>query len=58
MTNGPDPLTDPIPDDQTRLGTTALSIHELARAERKARRGTTYRPPRYRRILRALGWIR
>lgn len=41
-----DPLTDPIPEDQTRLGTTALTLHELARAARKARVGTIYRSRR------------
>lgn len=42
-----DPLTDPIPEDQTRLGDSALTLHELARAEHrnrlKARIGTVYR---------------
>lgn len=51
----PDPLTDPIPEDQTRLGDDALTLHELARAERKARIGTVYRSPRgLRRIFRAM----
>lgn len=51
----PDPLTDPIPEDQTRLGDDALTLHELARAERKAIRGTVYRSPRgLRRIFRAM----
>lgn len=51
----PDPLTDPIPEDQTRLGDSALTLHELARAERKAQVGTVYQSPRgFRRILRAL----
>lgn len=39
----PDYLTDPIPEDQTRLGDDALTLHELARAERKMQTGTVYR---------------
>lgn len=54
-----DPLTDPIPEDQTRLGDDALTLHELARAERQRQAlkagGTVYRSPRgLRRIFRAM----
>lgn len=38
----PDPLTDPIPEDHTRLGDDALTLHELARAEHRLKRGTLY----------------
>lgn len=51
-----DPLTDPIPEDQTRLGDTALTLHELARAEHRAQRGTVYwHETLARRIIRTLG---
>lgn len=38
-----DPLTHHIPEDQTRLGDDALTLHELAAAEHRAKRGTLYR---------------
>lgn len=50
-----DPLTDPIPEDQTRLGDSALTLHELARAQRKRETGTVYRRATLlRRIVRRL----
>lgn len=50
-----DPLTGPIPEDKTRLGDDALTLHELAAAEQRTKRGTVYsgKPRAWRRIVRA-----
>lgn len=58
-----DPLNDPIPEDQTRLGDDALTLHELAAAsaaaeqrdEIRKRSGVLYgRETLFRRAFRAL----